>query len=382
MNTLLFVASVLVLLFEFQNVLAWSRRRILPQDAGRSDDFTIVVPLYGDPSYFDTGRAALSRYRANTLVAIEVGSERMAAFADELAAEGFGVHRIRMEAPNPASLVTRALDAVETTVTVRLDADTVVGDDLPEAVAGLLAARADLASVKVEAANRRTVIARLQNLEYRIAMLTRHYRPWLTSGACIVGRTAALRRIYAHHSHWTPGEDIETGRAAVALRMRIRHADITVWTAVPDTCLALARQRRLWWAGNFRHAIVNADRNLVHMPVMTIYWLLLIWMSFWFKAWSAIDWSSLPRTLPLIYVAYLLVTVVSNLKVLSRWMVLFPLYAMVQSLIMPAFGIWTYACLASRRRRLGRYRFGYRRAPRIEPGATGAVALEPAPTRA
>ena len=69
MSTLLFAASLLIILFEFQNLLAWSRRRLRPRDAGSSDDFTIVVPLYGDPSYFAIGRASLARYSANSLVA-------------------------------------------------------------------------------------------------------------------------------------------------------------------------------------------------------------------------------------------------------------------------------------------------------------------------
>ena len=36
---------------------------------------------------------------------------------------------------------------------------------------------------------------KLQALEYRMAMLSRHFRPWLTSGACTVAKTESLRRI-------------------------------------------------------------------------------------------------------------------------------------------------------------------------------------------
>jgi hypothetical protein len=373
-NTLLLAASVLIVLFEFQNVLAWSRRRLLRRDAGRSDDFTIVVPLYGDPGYFAVGRASLACYSANTLVAMEVTPPRMRAFAHELEAEGFRVCRVTMRDPNPASLVDRALGAVTTSVVLRLDADTVVSDDVAEAVAGLIASGADLASVKVEAANRARIIARLQNLEYRIAMLTRHYRPWLTSGACIIGRTESLRLIFAHHSQWTPGEDIETGRTALALKLRIRHSEMTVWTEVPETWRGLLRQRRQWWAGNFRHAIVNLDRNALHMPMMTLYWLLLIWTGVWLQAWETVEWAAIPGMLPILYLAYLLVTVVSNLQVLSPWMLLFPFYALVQTLVLPPLGACTYFRLAARRRRLGRYRFGYRRGV---PKAV-AVALTPA----
>jgi hypothetical protein len=42
-------------------------------------------------------------------------------------------------------------------------------------------------------------------------------------------------------------------------------------------------------------------------------------------------------------------------------MIAFPVYALVQVLVMPVFGALTYFGLARRRRRVGRYCFGYRR---------------------
>jgi hypothetical protein len=42
-------------------------------------------------------------------------------------------------------------------------------------------------------------------------------------------------------------------------------------------------------------------------------------------------------------------------------MVVFPVYALAQVLLMPAFGALKYFELARRRRRVGRYRFGFRR---------------------
>ena len=34
-------------------MLSWSRRRVLECEDASCDDFTIIVPLYGDPRYFD-----------------------------------------------------------------------------------------------------------------------------------------------------------------------------------------------------------------------------------------------------------------------------------------------------------------------------------------
>lgn len=360
MSPLLIAVSAALVAFDFQNLLAWWRGKVVSPGEERSTDFTIVVPLFGDPRYF-AGRNAILRYRDNVLVALEASSRTMQSFAAELEAEGWRVLRITMQTPNPAALMQRALPHVTTTYALRLDADTSVPEGLEQVVAAVAAAGADLCSVKVEAANATTTAAKLQALEYRIAMLSRHYRPWLTSGACFIGKTVALRAVFDRHSLWTPGEDIETGRAAHALRLKIRHADFVVRTDVPETWPALFRQRRLWWAGTFRHTFVNADRNVLQLPVWTAYLVLVVFASVAFKWWSMIDWRALPFDIPVVLVVYALVTFVSNLQVRSRWMLVFPLYAMFQSFVMPAVGAITYVLLVRRRKRLGRYRFGYLR---------------------
>src|SRR5256714_12214731 len=140
----------------------------------------------------------------------------MAEFADELETDGWKVARLVVPDPNPALLVTGALPAVTTKYTFRLDSDTLIGDDVAAAVAAADVAGAILCPIKCAVANRTNVVTKLQALEYRMAMLCRHFRPWLTSGACFLARTDALREIMARHSTWTPGEDIETGRTALA----------------------------------------------------------------------------------------------------------------------------------------------------------------------
>jgi hypothetical protein len=95
----------------------------------------------------------------------------------------------------------------------------------------------------------------------------------------------------------------------------------------------------------------------------------VIWVSLYFKWWTLIDLHSLVSTLPLVILAYIAVTAISNLQVLSPWMVVFPLYALVQILIMPPLGAVHYVVLARRRQKLGRYRFGYRRGPVAVDGA-------------
>jgi hypothetical protein len=277
------------------------------------------VPLFGHPRYFDPER--LLRYRHRVVVAMEISAPLMEAFADELEAGGWKVERLRMDDPNPASLVAAALPAVVTTYTFRLDADTVIGGDVAAAVAAAEIAGADLCSIKCAVANRTNIVTILQ----------------------------------------APGEDIETGRAALALRMRIRHLDMVVHTDAPESWRALFRQRRLWWAGTFRHWWINVDRNLLHLPVLTSYYLLAIWLSWYFKWWTMMSPTGFVSSLPVVYAAYLFVTVTSNLQVISPWMIVFPFYALAQVLVMPVFGALTYFQLAGSRRCAGRYQFGYRR---------------------
>jgi hypothetical protein len=352
-------AGIFLVAFDFQNLLSWWGGRTIKPGREASQDFTIVVPVFGHPRYFDGER--LRRYRPKVLIAMEISAPMMAVFADELEADGWNVERLEMPEPNPAALIAGALPAVATKYVFRLDSDTVIGDDVGAGVAAADMAGADLCSIKCAVDNRTNVVTKLQALEYRMAMLCRHFRPWLTSGACFLARTDALREIMARHSAWTPGEDIETGRTALALRMRIRHLDMVVRTDAPDSWSALVRQRRLWWAGTFRHWWINVDRNLLHLPVLTSYYLVAIWASLYFKWWTMLSPAAVVSSLPVVYVAYLFVTVTSNLQVLSPWMIFFPFYALAQVLVMPPLGALKYIELARRRRRVGRYRFGYRR---------------------
>jgi len=360
MSHVMLILAIGLVAFDFQNLLSWWGGRTITPGEESSTDFTIIVPLFGHPRYFDR-RAELLRYQPNVLVALEVGTPLMAAFAQQLENEGWRVNRIVMESPNPALLIRACLPAVTTTYTLRLDADTSVGDDIAQAVAAVEAAGADLCSIKCAVANRTNAVTKFQALEYRMAMLARHFRPWLTSGACFLGRTDALIRIMNLHSMWTPGEDIETGRTALALRMRIRHLDIVVETDAPDTWAALFRQRRLWWAGTFRHWWINMDRNLLQLPVLTAYYLAAIWVSLYFKWWTLISLHELVYTMPLVIASYVVVTAISNTQVLSPWMLVFPFYSLVQVLVMPPIGAAYYFVVAWRRRRLGRYGFGLRR---------------------
>ena len=317
----------------------------------------MVVPLLAT-GYF-TARESLEPMKRSVLVVCEVTPTAMAAYADELEAAGFGVleglragAEFSLADPPRLSRDRHHVRAAPGRRHRHRRAHRLCG----ESVRGL---RGDIASFRIEALDPRSLAGRMQALEYRISMLSRRYRPWLTSGACFIGRTAALRKVYEHHSMWTPGEDIETGRAALALGMRIRHVDYVAYTEVPAGLRSLFRQRVLWWAGNYRHMVVDFDHNILQLPALTAYYVLGVWVSVYFHVWSAVTPMNAVYYLPVMLVLCTLVTALANLQVLSAWMLLFPVYAMVQTFILAPLGMVKYARLAYARRDLGRHRFGW-----------------------
>lgn len=362
-HALALAVAAALFVFDFQNVLAWWKGRTLGPSHLSSDDYTIVVPVYGHPRYFD-GREHLRGEIERVLVAVETGAPGMDAFADELKAEGWRVAKLRVAAPSPPTLIQAALPLVGTEVVIRMDADTRPLAGFGRYVATFLADGADIASTRVLVANPRTEVGRFQELEYRMAMLSRAYRPWLTSGACLVARRRSLWKILETHSMWFPGEDIETGRIAHALRMRIRYLTIPVETEAPETWRGLFRQRRLWWAGSFRHTVVNADRNALQLPIWTFYYLGAVWIGVYFKWHTLIGYLHpfvLLQTLGVLFAIYAVITVVANWQERSWRMLIFPPYALAQAVLMPTVGSVYYLLLARRQGYLGRYRFGYRR---------------------
>ena len=341
-----------LLLFDAQNLLSRCRRVLRPSSA-RSDDFTVLLPIYGDARYFANVEYALS-LRPNVVLVVNATTAPMRAFADAQEADGWRVHRTHLEQPSPPAMILDALesDLVTTTYVVRMDADSYADQDLGRAIAAAAAADADLCSVKVVAANSDRLIERLQAVEYEMAMLARHVRPWLTSGGCMFGKTTVLRRILRLHSLWFYGEDMETGIVAKRLRLRVLHVDFRVYTTVPSTLGAWLKQRRGWWAGSFRQAFVNVD-HMVRYPTWLAYNLGLIWLLLAGKLGTIAETVAL---LPWIILIYTGVTAAANWQVRSRWMIVYPYYALAQVLLLPLVGAVYYAYLATKTRRAGRYR--------------------------
>jgi cellulose synthase/poly-beta-1,6-N-acetylglucosamine synthase-like glycosyltransferase len=357
----LVVLGVLVSL-DMQNLASrWGRVISLGDET--SADYTFVVPIFGHPRYFRNGDY-LNGFRDRTLLAVNVDGPLMEQFVIELREAGWRVHASRLTGRvSCPEIVLDALRSVETEYVIRIDGDTISYEDPGRAVAAARAAGADLCSVKVTVSRRETLIEKLQAVEYDMSMLGRHNRAWMTSGACMIARTSALRGILSSHSFWFPGEDIETGVIAKHFRLSVRHVDMRFYTDAPETFRAWLRQRKMWWSGSFRMAFVNADQTL-RFPLTFAYTVCVVWL-LWAAKWQELfDVRHVAAILPFVVLLYTGVSLFSNWSVRSRWMVVFPYYALFQALVLPPLGALYYLWLWCKRRTLkppGRYRIGLRR---------------------
>jgi cellulose synthase/poly-beta-1,6-N-acetylglucosamine synthase-like glycosyltransferase len=353
--------GVLVAL-DMQNI-ASRLGRVIALGPETSADYTLIIPIFGDPKYFRNGEW-LAQYRRNALIAVNVDSKKMERFVLELRHAGWRVHASRLAGRvSCPEIVLDALKSVTTEYVIRLDGDTISYEDPGRAAAAVAKAGADLSSVKVTVSRRVTLIEKLQAVEYDMSMLGRHNRAWMTSGACMIARTSALRAVLAHHSFWFPGEDIETGVIAKHFRMRVRHLDMRFYTDAPETFRAWLRQRMMWWSGSFRMAFVNADQTL-RFPLTFVYTCCVVWL-LWIAKWhELIDVGHIAAILPFVVLLYTGVCFFSNWPVRSRWMVVYPYYALLQALLLPPLGALYYLHLWRKRGSLappGRYRIGFGR---------------------
>ena len=101
----LLLLGILVSL-DMQNLASrWGR--VIPLGDETSTDYTLVVPIFGDPRYFRNGDY-LARFRDQALLAVNVDSPRMKRFVAELREAGWRVHGSRAGFRAPRSSSTRS----------------------------------------------------------------------------------------------------------------------------------------------------------------------------------------------------------------------------------------------------------------------------------
>ncbi len=247
-----------------------------------------------------------------------------------------------------------ALNFVKTKYTIFLDDDTIPKRDFSNLVGILEKENADLTSVRVFADRNKKLIEKLQDIEYKIAMLARQNRKWITSGACICGKTESLRKIMDSHSLFREGGDIETGLLAKKMGMKIHHSEFEVYTEIPSTFKSWFSQRMKWMGGNFRHNVINFGKqfpDIIHI----FYFSIVVWLLLLVKIFLIIMY---PKIFLMVILAYIPITFISNLKIIKNLsfipFLLFPIYAIFQVTVLAVFGMAYYFRSALEQRNIGR----------------------------
>lgn len=325
----------------------------------RSDDFTVLVPVWGNIAYLETvDYLAAYGHRVTLCTTGEESDEFMAALHALAASCQFqlfidatsrtGSHRATTNKQRATSgtirdrLIRNAVQHVTTRYVIPLDADTSTVRPLAELAGALELSGNDLASIRLVPANAMGLLTKLQRLEYRLAMQFRLLSPWMVSGACHVAKTTVLRDVMNHHSLFFQGNDVETGLIAVERGYRVGHIPFEVTTTVPASPKAWLRQRLAWSGGEFRLFIVNI-RFALHHPLLWTYGAVITILAVPLR-WLAL--TTLAWPLAVIGGLYLVMAVYQHRKGRSGWMLLMPLYTLLSSLVLTPLGLPMYLYMA------------------------------------
>jgi len=325
-------------------------------------DFTLVVPIYGSIRYLENVEW-LDQYRSHVLF-VTTGSETDAFYEDLYAVaddHGFRVF-VGGEALNqePAgkretggtkrdTIVRQAHQVIDTEYVVCIDADTTTEKPVDQLVGAFAASNIDLGSVPLTVANRTSVLGRLQAIEYAMAMRLRRIMPWLISGGCHVARREHHARLMNQHSLFFQGNDVELGLLAIENGMRVGHLDFEVPTNVPDTVRGWWRQRLAWSGGEFRINVVNIRLAARH-PFLFFYGLVVVLLL------TPVRWLSIATSgwiLVAVYAVYVLAVYAVTRALREPLVLLYPLYALVYTVVLLPLGGMSYAGQAIRSRNAG-----------------------------
>jgi cellulose synthase/poly-beta-1,6-N-acetylglucosamine synthase-like glycosyltransferase len=337
-----------------------SRNRAYDFGSVRSEDFQILVPIWGLVKYLEnveylaaygprvtlctTGNETEEFYDGLRRIAGEHGFQ---IFRDQLP-EGVATRQVRAHKKRDTSgtirdrLIRNALATVTAKYVIPLDADSTTNQDM-SVLAGELERRGlDIASIRLVPRNQDSFLAKLQSFEYRQAMQFRFVAAWLLSGACHVAKTEVLRDIMDRHSLFFQGNDVEAGLIARARGYRIGHIPFEVLTTVPSSFRPWFRQRLAWAGGEFRLFIMNFWFAFRH-PFLWFYGGIVTICAFPLR-WAALATLSYPLITAL--VMYLVLTLCVHRRAKSGWLLLMPLNALFSSLVMTPLGVLWYFYMA------------------------------------
>lgn len=349
----------------------FSSKHVIHQtDTRDNNDFSILIPIFGDMSYLKNADF-LSQYGEKVVLCTSTKeSDKFNLQINKIAKQHkFRIFRSEvprsseMAKPNPWRLFSNTLNnrpslnmetlrdeiikdsfaVIKTEYCIFMDGDTIAKESLYKLVGLMHEKKFDLASLRVLASKTDTIIEKLQALEYQLAMDGRRLYPWLTSGAGVVSRTKVIKDIMNHHSLFFSGGDIEIGKLAGLLKYNVGHLHFEFYTDVPSTFIAWFKQRAVWSGGGFRHAIVNFHSYTWRHPWFYFYFTILVYGA------TPIRWYEMIvhiQALPMVIIIYWCLTFTILWKQRSWLLFLLPIYSLFQIMIILPCGIYTYFRMA------------------------------------
>ena len=324
---------------------------------GSSDNFSVLVPIYGDMRYL-TNKDYLATY-ANKVVLCTTSGESDEFYQEfDAVARQYGFQSYR----SPYVPVTQSKGRRRTGGVIRdrvirdvlfsdvklgryticMDADTTTPDRLEKLAGALEASEADFASIELVPQEQGNFLVQLQRHEYRQSMRMRFLLPWMLSGACHIGKTRVFQQIMGRHSLFFQGNDVEAGLLGDQLGYEAVHIPFKVDTEVPHKLKPWWRQRIAWSGGEFRLFITNI-RYIIKHPFLWVYGGLITIMTI------GLRWSSVvqPTWILLVVAAlYYLYTLWIHWSHRNKWLLLMPIYSLFNSLIVVPIGLVWYFVMA------------------------------------
>lgn len=329
-----------------------------------SRDYTLIVPIYGDMRYLQNEHY-LRQYGDRVMLTTSSGEATSfyEAFYAVAHRNGFrtfvspsllhatdGKSRRQVGGTLRDTIVRNATRTVTDGYVVCIDADTVTTQSMDLLVGRFAEAGLDLGSVPLVAANRETLLGKLQAHEYRVAMRLRRIMPWLVSGGCHIARASVHKDLMNAHSLFFQGNDVELGLIASSRRYRMGHMLFEVPTEVPDTVKAWWRQRKAWAGGEFRLMIVNIRQAWRH-PFLFFYGAVAVFTLLPVRYFYAIEHPSWGLLTLLGF--YGLLTTALNWRDRDWALFLYPFYSAFYTLVLVPVGCMTYFHMAIKHRNAG-----------------------------
>ena len=246
--------------------------------------FSVVIPAHNEARVIGKSLAAIGWADWDDVEVIVVDDGSTDGTAEIAAA--FPVRVIRQPRTGKAGALNAGIAAASGEIIVVVDADTVLSPGFLTAMAPHFADPAvGAVAGNVKVGNRRSLLARLQALEYLISLnLDRRAQAQLNiisvvPGAAGAFRRAALLRVGGYPTD-TLVEDADLTVTLLSAGWRIPYeAAAVAWTEAPERISAVVRQRRRWAYGTVqllaKHAAALLDPSAGRIGLFGLPWILL-----------------------------------------------------------------------------------------------------------